>query len=111
MLQIKIVFKGMDHSLAFEEYVQKETKKLEKFLQKELPCTLDVVAESVHGNQSFFIEMRLHSQHYHLIAHYTGNDVYKTYTDTLDILEGEIKKAKQKMIDDRDKVPDPWSKV
>lgn len=107
-MNIRIVFKGMDHSFPFEEHTQQHlTQKLSKFMHKESPLALDVVVESVHGNQSYVVEIRLNSQHYHLVAHQRGSDLYKTFDTTVNILVDEVKRHKEKMLDARNHMVDP----
>ncbi len=107
-MNIRIVFKGMDHSFPFEEHTQQRlTQKLSKFIQEERPLAIDVVAESHHGNQSYAIEIRLNSQRYHLIANQSGTDLYKTFDTTVSILADEIKRQKEKLLDARNHGPDP----
>ncbi len=107
-MNIRIVFKGMDHSFPFEEHTQQHlTQKLSKFMQKESPLLIDVVVESTHGNQSYSIEIRLNSQHYHLMAHQRGSDLYKTLDTAVSILADEVKRHKEKMLDARNHAGDP----
>ncbi len=99
----------MDHSAPFADHTHHQlTQKLGKFVQKESPLNIDVVAESTHGNQNYTVEIRLNSQHYHLIAHDRSNDLYKTLDKAVDILINEVRRYKEKMLDARDHTPDPF---
>ncbi len=107
-MNIRIVFKGMDHSVPFEEHTHQQlTRKLAKLIQKESPANIDIVTESIHGNQSFMVEIRLKSHHYHLISHNRGTDLYKSLDKAVDILVDEVKRHKEKMLDIRNHTPDP----
>lgn len=111
-MNIRIVFKGMDHSLPFEEHAhQRLTEKLSKFIQEETPLTVDVIAESNHGNQDHAIEIRLNSHRFHLIANQRGTDLYKTFNTAVSIISDEIKRQKEKMLDARDHTTDPFQEL
>lgn len=107
-MNIRIVFKGMDHSFPFEEHTQQHlTNKLSKFVQKESPLAIDVIVTTVHGSHRCTVEIRLNSQHYHLMAHQEGTDLYKTFDTAVNILVDEVKRHKEKMLDARNHLGDP----
>lgn len=92
----------MEHSNAMEEYARKEIKRVEKFLQSEPePIHFDLVLEAARQHHHHKVELRINTKHYHVIAHSEGADMYQQIDLTIDKATKEVKKAKEKALDER----------
>ena len=102
-MDIRVVFRGMDHSDAIETYIADEVEnKLFKFLQKEDDLVhLDVVLDAGRIHAHHHVEMRLRSKHYHFTAHHEGPDLYAVIDHVLKIVVEDVKKQKDRMISER----------
>lgn len=101
-MNIRIAFRGMEHSDAIETYANNELEKLTKFLHKEPePIYFDLVLEAGREHLHHKVELRVNSKHFHFITHREGKDLYKELDHVIKIMGQEIKKHKEKALDQR----------
>lgn len=101
-MNIRIVFRHMEHSVAIENHVKKELEKVTKFLQKEDDLVaIDIVLDAARVHHHHRVEFRLNSKHYHLIATEEGADLYEQIDHVVKTMVHEIKKQKEKNLDKR----------
>ena len=101
-MNVRITFRGMEHSDSVENYAHKELGKLSKYLQKE-PNSLDfdLVLEADKHHTHHKVELRLKGKGLHLVASREGKDLYQEIYHVIKIMGKEVKKHKEKMIDKR----------
>lgn len=101
-MNIRIAFRGMDHSNSIEEYANKELDKLSKFLSREPePIYLDLVLEAGREHLHHKVELRINSKHFHFITSREGKDLYQELDHVIKIMGQEVKKHKEKALDKR----------
>lgn len=101
-MNIRITFRGMDHSVAIENYATKELEKLTKYIEKEPdPVFLDMVLEAHKQHAHHKVELRVNSKHFHFIIDRESADLYKEIDHVVKIAKEEIKKIKNKLLDKR----------
>lgn len=101
-MNVRIVFRHMEHSVAIENHVKKELEKVTKFLQKEDDLvTIDIVLDAARVHHHHKVEFRLNSKHYHLIATEEGPELYEQIDHVIKTMVHEIKKQKEKNLDKR----------
>lgn len=101
-MNIRIVFRGMEHSASIETYVRKELEKVTKLLQKEDVVSIDLVLDAGRQHHHHHAELRLSSHHYHLVASHEGADLYQEIDHVVKTMVHEVKKEKEKALDKRD---------
>ena len=106
-MHIRLVFRGMDHSKAIEDYVNQEIEhKVLKFLKKEGDLlNIDAVLDAGRIHAHHHVEIRLKSTHYHFIASYEGADLYTVIDHVIKIIVEDIKKHKDRSIYERNHIP------
>lgn len=100
----RITFRGMDHSPVIEEFANDHLKKLEAFLEDErTPIAIDLVltAQPVHAHHK--VELRVKTPHYDLFAQHEGPEMYQEIDRVTDKMLQELRRAKEKRIDDQKK--------
>ena len=101
-MNIRIAFRGMNHSASIEEYARKELEKLRKFLHNEQePIFFDLVLEADSQHLHHKVELRVNSKHFHLMANREGKDLYLELDHVIKIMKQEVKKHKEKALDKR----------
>lgn len=102
-MNMRISFRGMDHSDSIENYAKKELElKVFKFLQKEPdPIYLDLVLSAGRTHAHHEVELRINSKHNHFIVKHEGPDLYVQIDHVIKIMAEEIKKQKSKDLDKR----------
>jgi ribosomal subunit interface protein len=101
-MNIRIAFRGMEHSNAIENYAHKELEKLTKFLHKEPePIYFDLVLEADKHHLHHKVELRINSKHFHFITAREGKDLYQELDHVIKVMGREIKKHKEKALDKR----------
>lgn len=101
-MNIRITFRGMDHSVAIENYATKAADTLTKYLEKEPePVFMDVILEAHKQHAHHKVECRLNSKNFHFIIDREGSDLYQEIDHVMKIAKEEIKKIKDKMLDKR----------
>lgn len=109
-MNVRISFRGMDHSDSIENYARKELEaKVFKLLTKEPePISLDLVLSASHAHAHHEVELRISSKHNHFIVKHEGPDLYIELDRVVKITAEEIKKQKGKYLDKRNHTPDPF---
>lgn len=98
----RVTFRHMDHTPVLEEFVNKQVERIEKLLVAERePIYLDVVLEAFPNHAHHGVEIRLKTPHFDLIAHNEGAEMYQEIDRTIETMIKEIKKAKDKFIEDQ----------
>ncbi len=101
-MNIRFVFRGMESSVAIEQYVVEKNKKLERILTHERdPLNLEVILEAHPVHAQFAIELRLHAADYHVRAQKAGTDIYGLLDMVFDVLVQELRKEKEKDVTKR----------
>lgn len=97
----RVVFRGMDHSVALEKYVDDNFKKIETFLKEHprSPVTYDIVFECHPTHATKKCEVRIASPEFHVIAREEGQDMYKVAHDALDSAYAQLLKENEKKSD------------
>jgi len=109
-MNVRITFRGMDHSNSIEEYARKELEsKIFKLLKKEPdPISFDLVLSAGRTHAHHEVELRLNSKHNHFMIKHEGADLYIELDHVIKVMAEEIKKQKGKYLDKRDHTPDPF---
>lgn len=100
----RITFRGMDHSVAIEQYAEKQLAKIMDFLANEpTPIYVDLVLEPSKAREHHDIELRVKSPHYDLISSYehTGTDFYDALDRVIDVMYRKLLDEKKKHVDKR----------
>jgi len=101
-MNLRIAFRGMEHSGLLEDYVKKALEKTEKFLGKEPdPIHFDVVLEAHREHHHHKAEVRLNSKNNHVILQHEDADIYVAIDYVMKHLVDEIKKNKEKQLEKR----------
>lgn len=108
-MELKMTFRGMDHTDAIEEYVVKNLTKFKKYLGKEDPDAtfLHVILEGNHNHDIYEIEMRLKSPHFDIVVEREAHKMYPLIDEVVHIMERELKDSKEKFIDSIQKAKKP----
>jgi len=108
-MKIRISFRGMDHSNAAQEYIEKALQKIYKFIEKEPePIQFDVILEAHRQHHHHKVEIRMRSKHNHFIVEHEGPDLYREVDHVIKRLIEDIKRKKGKYLDKRNHTPDPF---
>ena len=107
-MNIKISFRGMDHSDSAENYVKKALEdKVFKLLEKEPePIKIEVLLEAHRAYTHHKVEIRMHSKHNHFMVEHEGDDLYVEIVHVIKVLAQDIKKSKSKYLDQRKDMPE-----
>ena len=100
----RITYRGIDSTPVLEEFINNHLEKVEKFLENEpTPIMIDLILEasSVHAHDK--VELRVKSPHYDLIAHHEGPEMYQEIDRVCDKMMRELRRAKEKRVDDQKK--------
>lgn len=101
-MNIRIAFRGMDHSDAIEVYARKQLEQLNTFLKESMePLFIDLVLEAARQHAHHKVELRLNGHNLHLMAHEEGPDLYLALEHTVKKMVSEVKKHKEKLLDKR----------
>ena len=100
-MELEIKFRGAEPSAAMEQYVIKYAEKFKKYLQKEDTDSVfvHVVLEGKHNHHMMMVEVRIKSNHFDLVVKRDGSDMYPLIDETMKIMEQELQKEKQRMVD------------
>lgn len=90
-MEIKIVGKEITVTEAIKDYVEKKLERVEKYFEN---CTADVTLKANKNEQT--AEIFLKANGYTYIAAAEDKDLYASIDRDMDILEGQIRKAKTK---------------
>ena len=108
----RITFRHMDSDQVIEDYVNKHLEKIEHFLQHEqTPIDIDFTITPSKTREHHRVEARVKSPHYDLIAEIEkdGTDFYDAVNIVLDKLLQQLRKAKERRIEDRNHGKPPIS--
>ena len=100
----RITYRGIDSTPVLEEAINLHLEKVERLLEREpTPIMIDIILEAskVHAHDK--VELRIKTPHYDLIAHHEGPDMYKQIDSVVDKMVREIRRAKEKRVDDQKK--------
>ena len=104
-MQKRIAYRGMDSTPVLEEFANKHLEKVEKLLENErTPIWIDLILEAstVHAHNK--VELRVKTPHYELVAHHEGPEMYQEIDRVTDKMVQEIRRAKEKRVDNAKKV-------
>ena len=101
-MNVRIAFRGMDHSNAMETYAREAMQKINTFLKSEHePISLDCVLEAARQHHHHKVEIRLTSKHYHTVVVQEGPELYLLIDTAVKITVEDIKKQKDKALSKR----------
>lgn len=101
-MKLEMIFRGTEPSVAIEKYVIKYAEKLKKYMHKEDPEStfVHVVLEGQHNHHIMSVEVRIKSQNFDIIVKKDGHDMYPLIDETMKVVEHDLSKAKQRLVDD-----------
>lgn len=96
-----LTFRGMDPTDAIEQFIAKNIEKFKKYLAKEDPDATftHIVLEGNHNHNLYMVEIRIKTPRFDLIAKREGKDMYPLIDETVHVMERELQKAKQQLVD------------
>ncbi len=100
----RIAYRGIESTPVLEEFINSHLEKIEHLLEHEpTPVTIDVILEpsTVHAHHR--VEIVVKTPHYDLVAHHEGPEMYQEIDRVTDKMIREIRKAKEKRIDQQKK--------
>jgi ribosomal subunit interface protein len=98
----RIAFRHIDSTPVLEEFANKHLDKLQKFLEHErTPVSIDLVLDAATVHAHHKAELRVKTPDYDLVAHHEGPDMYQEIDHVTDIMLGEIRRAKDKLMHER----------
>ena len=101
-MNIRIAFRGMDHSDSVENYANKEMGKLTKYLHQEPdPIYFDLVLQADKNKTHHQVELRVNGKDLHFMASREGADLYQEIDHVIKIMGKELQKHKEKALDKR----------
>lgn len=102
IMKVDVIFRGMDHTTAIEEYILKNIEKFKKYFGKENPeaTFVHIVLEGNHNHHMYMVEIRVKTPHFNLIAKRENHEMYSLIDEVVHIMERELKNAKEKITDD-----------
>jgi ribosomal subunit interface protein len=101
-MKLDIIFRGTEPSDAMEKYVIKYVEKFKKYLSKQDPDStfVHVVLEGHFNHHMMMVEVRLKSQHFDVVVQREGADMYPLIDETMKVMEQELQRQKQRVVDD-----------
>lgn len=102
----QFAFKGMEPSVAMENFANELLTKVEEFLNNEqerdpIYLRMSFDAEETHHHHN--IEFSLKSPRYDIHVHREGPEMYKLINEVIDIMVEQLHKEKQKRVDNNKK--------
>jgi putative sigma-54 modulation protein len=99
----RITFRSMDHSEALEAFANKQLEKIEKIVEQSErePIYVEMVLTAGFTHAHHRVEIIVKSPHYDLFASHEGPDMYQEINKVIDKMETELRKHKEKRIDER----------
>lgn len=97
------MFRHMDHSEPMQEHVNKQLEKIEKFLEHEqTPVHIDLVMEPSKTREHHFIELKIKSPSYDVIAkrEHSGDKFYEELDKVIDTAYRQLREQKSRNHDD-----------
>ena len=103
-MQRRITFRGIDSTPVLEEFINNHLQKVETLLENErTPIMIDFVLEASKVHAHHKVELRIKTPNYDLIAHHEGPEMYQEIDTVIDKMVREIRRAKEKRVDDQKK--------
>lgn len=104
-MQADLTFRGMEPTDAIEDFVKKNIVKFKKYLGKEDPDAtfIHVVLEGNHNHNIYTVEIRVKTPHFNVVAEREGKDMYPLIDETVKVMDRELEKAKNKLLDSMQK--------
>ena len=103
-MDVRITFRGMEHSSVMEEYAQGQLAKIKEFLSEERsPVSIELVFEPSKLREHHRIELRVKSPNYQAYTDYEhqGMDFYDVLDRVIDTMYLKLREEKQKNVDKR----------
>lgn len=102
IMEVKITFRGCEHSDVIDTYIKERLKKVEELLALELsPISLEFLV-TMHPNHAHHeVNARVHTPHFHCRASHEGKDVYAEINEVCDRLCHQLRDRRSKLIDRR----------
>lgn len=101
-MNIQITFQNCDSSPVMEKHINEQLAKITHFLRHEpspIYIEIFVMPGKVHAHHK--IDFVLKSPHYTLDVHKEGPEIYKVLDEVIDIMYLQLRKEKDKRIEDR----------
>jgi ribosomal subunit interface protein len=100
-MELEIIFRGTEPSLAMEKYVIKYAEKFKKYFGKENTDSVfvHVVLEGHLTHHIMNVEVRIKSQHFDFTIQREGKEMYVLIDETMKIAEEQLQQKKEKFID------------
>ncbi len=93
----RILFRNMEKTTHMEEYCDKQLAKIMHFLENErTPISIDMVLEPSKVHAHHYVELRVHTPHYHKKAEAEGPDFYLVLNKVVDTMHRELLEEKKK---------------
>ncbi len=100
----RIAYRNMESTPALEDFINKGLEKIERLLATEkTPQGLDFVLTSEHSGVIYKVELNVSTPEYKLHAHNEGTDMHQQIDKSIETMLEEIRKAKEKNDDYRQK--------
>lgn len=101
-MELEIVYRGMDPSIAMDKYVSKYFEKFKKYFGKEDPSSifLRIILEGHFNHHMYMVEVHIKSEHFNIQIKRDGADMYPLIDQTMHIVEQDLQKNKQRRVDD-----------
>ena len=100
----RITYRGIDSTPVLEEFINSHLEKVERLLENEpTPIMIDFIIDASHVHAHDKVEIRVKTPHYDLVAHHEGPEMYQEIDRVCDKMVREIRRAKEKRVDDQKK--------
>ena len=100
----RLTWRGMENTPVLEEFAQKHLEKIEKLLANERsPIMIDLMCEAHPNHAHNKVELRVQTPNFDLIAHHEGPELYQEIDRVTDKMVGEIRRAKERLVDEAKK--------
>lgn len=101
-MQLSVVFRGMEPSVAIEQYAAKYLEKFKKYCGQENPDTIfvQIILEGNHNHKMMMVEVNIKTNHFNSQVKREGHDMYSLIDEAMHVMERELQQEKQKRVDD-----------
>ncbi|HLB40698.1 MAG TPA: HPF/RaiA family ribosome-associated protein [Candidatus Babeliales bacterium] len=102
-MEKRLVFRGMEHSAAIENYVQDKLAKLEKLLlaEEREPIRVEVILTAHRNHHHHTAEIHLTAANLSLTVQRENPELYLAVDQVVDIMWDDVQKARKKQVDAR----------
>lgn len=99
-MNIRIVFRGLDHNETNDAHIRKQLVRIQEFLAQE-PTPIDIsISVDKHKTHAYTRVVALvRSLHYDCVAHHEGPDFFTEVNEVMDRLYAQLKKRKEELVD------------